>query len=316
MTKELVKSDPIKTILANNFQAIKSVLPKHLTPDRAVRIAYTTIAKSPKLKDCSQLSIINAVIEASMLGLEIGGPLSHAHLIPFNRSANLVIGYQGYMDLAYRSDRISNFQAHPVYEKDVFEYNYGTEARVYHKPCEDDDSGKLIAAYAIAFYKGGGFDFEIVNNRIANVAKNRSAAKSKKDSPWNQKDIEWTMWVKTAIRQLVKRVPLSPAIQRANAIETLVESGKPQLIDHIKPDDIQEIDLSDKINKELMSKIKKGTDIGPKEITPEIIDEVLQGENGDVMTAAMENLGYSNVPASQKDLDNLWAEYKSGLPVE
>jgi len=315
-SKDLTTTDPIKVLLANNIKAVQSVLPKHLEADKILRMAYTAISKMPKLRECSQVSLLNALIEASVLGLEIGGPLGHAHLLPFGNIASLIIGYQGYMDLAYRSNKISNFQVHPVYAKDKFKYEYGTQPFISHEPTEDDDPGTLKFAYAIACYQGGGIDFEIVNKRIAMVAKNRSKAKNKKDSPWNQSDLEWTMWAKTAIRQLVKRVPLSPEIQRANSIETLAESGKPQLLNHIEPGEIIEIDLNDKINKDLMSKISKASDLEPKVITAEMIGEVLDGEHNDIMVAAMENLSYTNIPSDQAGKDKLWKEYKEGLPID
>lgn len=222
----------IAKLLTTNMKAIKSVLPKHLTPERAARIAFTAIVKNQKLATCSPLSLLNAVLEASMLGLEIGGPLGFAHLVPFKGTATLIIDYKGYMDLAHRSDRLNNFSFHPVWEKDYFKYTYGTNPFIEHVPCEEDDPGPLKYAYAIAKFKNGGMDFEVVNKRIAMKAKSRSAAKDKADSPWNTDD-EWAMWCKTAVRRLAKRVPLSPELQRAAILDERAEAGIDQGIDHI-----------------------------------------------------------------------------------
>ena len=253
MTKELTvqQQNTIQQLLVDNIKAIKSVLPKHLTPERMCRIAYTAIARTPRLAECTQHSLLNAILEASMLGLEIGGPLGLAHLIPFGQEAQLIIGYQGFMDLAYRSDRVINFSAHPVYEKDTFDYAYGLNPKLFHVPSREDDVGKLVFAYAVAQFKNGGFDFEVVDKRIAMAAKARSAAKHEKDSPWNTED-EWAMWVKTAIRRLAKRIPQSPELQTAANLDDRAEAGISQDINIIDID-VKEPRIENSLDKKIKS---------------------------------------------------------------
>ena len=78
--KAVTTQDPIFQMLAKYKPAIASVLPRHLTPERMLRIAHTSINKVPKLKSCTPISLLNAVIEISILGLEVGRT---AHIIPF-----------------------------------------------------------------------------------------------------------------------------------------------------------------------------------------------------------------------------------------
>lgn len=264
MTKELTvhQQSTIQGLLAKNIKAIKSVLPRHLTPERMCRIAYMAIARTPKLAECSQHSLLNAILEASMLGLEIGGPLGLAHLIPFKGEAQLIIGYQGFMDMAYRSARITNFSAHPVYEDDTFEYAYGLNPKLYHVPSQNDDPGALMYAYAVAQFKNGGFDFEVVDKRIAMAAKSRSAAKNKQDSPWNTQD-EWTMWVKTAIRRLAKRLPQSPELQAMANLDDRAEAGVSQEINIIDVP-VQELPAESALEKKLREKKPNKPDPKPK----------------------------------------------------
>ncbi|GAG81482.1 unnamed protein product [marine sediment metagenome] len=145
----------IRDLLFKNMKAIKSVAPKHLTPERVLRIAYTAIVRNPKLSMCSQVSLLNSVIESTMLGLEIGGPLGLAHLVPFKGKATLIVGYGGFIQLGYNSGKIKNFSFHPVYQSDEFSYHYGVDPDLKHVPSNDESPGELVYAYAIANFDGG-----------------------------------------------------------------------------------------------------------------------------------------------------------------
>lgn len=249
MTKALTiqEDQQVKALIANNVKAIKSVLPKHLTPERAMRVAYTSLVKNPMLARCTQISLMNSIVEASILGLEVGGPLSHAALIPFkNNKTNayettLVIEYPGLIMLANNTGNVKSITAHAVFEKDDFKYNYGLNPDLHHIPCEDSNPGEIVNAYAIIQYLNGGYDFEVIGQKTASEAKGRSAAKFKKDSPWNKKEDLPAMWKKTAIRRLMNRVPKSAEIR--NKMDT---EDRP--ISHINIDleDIQPVQLPEK----------------------------------------------------------------------
>jgi len=224
-----IKDDPIYQMLAQYKTAVSSVLPKHLTPERMLRIAHTMIHRSPKLKECTPLSLINAVIEISILGLEIGRT---AHIIPFKSEATVIVDYKGFIELAHRSNQIASLPFKPVYENDVFEYEEGTTRHIKHKPAREK-RGRLVAAYAIANFKGGGFDFEVVLPEDIAITKKKAPGAKKPDSPWNKEDEEWTMWCKTAVRRLAKRIPQCPELQKAAYLDELVEAGLKQNLSHI-----------------------------------------------------------------------------------
>jgi len=224
-----INEDPIYQMLAQYKTAITSVLPNHLKPERMLRIAHSMIYRTPKLKDCTPLSLINAVIEISTLGLEVGRT---AHIIPFKAEATVIVDYKGFIELAHRSNQIASFPFKPVYEKDVFEYEEGTTRYIKHKPAREK-RGQLVAAYAIANFKGGGFDFEVVLPEDIEATKKRAPGARSKDSPWNDPDQEWTMWTKTAVRRLAKRIPQCPELQKAAYLEELVEAGLKQNLAHV-----------------------------------------------------------------------------------
>lgn len=259
-----LRDDPIKQLLATNMPVIKNVLPKHLTPERIMRIAYTAISTTPKLRECSHASLLNCILTASMLGLEIGNTMGYAYLIPFKTQATLIIGYKGYQKLAWQSGKIKSFSYHPVYENDTFSYEYGLDPKLKHVP-STENRGKLKYAYAVVQYKEGGFDFEVVTQDDINVAKKRSVAVkcNKKDSPWLQEDLEYTMWCKTAVRKLSKRLPQSPELMQAINIEEQAEVGINAVEKYIKIDTIENDPVTAKLKtEEPKSSIDKTLDNG------------------------------------------------------
>ena len=168
---------------------IARCLPKHLTPDRMARIAMTELRKTPKLQECDPMSFIAAIMQASQLGLE-PGVMGSCYLIPFNNhktgkvECNFIPGYRGFLDLARRSGQIKSLVARAVYENDVFEYEFGLEEKITHKPCMDD-KGSLVAVYAIAHLKDGGYQFEVMSKR--DVEDIRRQSKSSGNGPWRSR---------------------------------------------------------------------------------------------------------------------------------
>ena len=289
MSAELTirEEQTIKTMIATNMKAIQSILPKHITPERFARIAYTSIVSNPMLARCSQLSLINSVIESSVLGLEIGGAMREACLIPFKNNktktyeATLVIEYPGLIKLAKNTGEVKNISVHPVFENDEFRYNYGLSPDLIHTPAHGK-KGELTYAYCIIWYTNGGVDFEVVGTQEAESAKNKSAAKFKSDSPWNQKENWPSMWMKTAIRRIMKRVPKA-AEQRFMQVDGMSGSimehvGQKADIVELSADDFHGINLKSENGpkKNNASQPTNQSEENPKEVSAELSKDVKQ----------------------------------------
>ncbi|RSB59087.1 recombination protein RecT [Atlantibacter subterranea] len=216
---------------------IALALPKHMTADRLARIAMTELRKTPKLMQCDQMSFLGAIMQCAQLGLEPGGALGHAYLLPFERrqkqgnqwvtvatEAQLIIGYRGMIDLARRSGQIVSLSARAVHENDTFSYAYGLEEKLEHVPCEDGNPGSITHVYAVARLKDGGVQFEVMSK--AAVDKVRALSKSSDKGPWVDHYEE--MAKKTAIRRLFKYLPVSIEMQRAVNIDEKAEVDIPQ----------------------------------------------------------------------------------------
>lgn len=218
---------------------VEKSLPKFLAGQgkKMVRslILQATNKSSAKLMDCSPLTLFGACIEAARLGLEIGGALGHAYLIPFKGSAQLIIGYKGFNDLAWRSNRVIGVQVGKHCLRDSFEYELGTESFLRHKPA-DGDRGPVLKYYVvITTTTGKNFDMMTVQEAINFRAR---YALSKGSGPWYeaafegdvfvpQNGFDWMAW-KTIYRRMCKFLPLSPELQSAITIDEDSERGELQ----------------------------------------------------------------------------------------
>lgn len=193
--------------------AVASVLPKHLAPERFLRIAIAATTRTPKLLQCDRQTFFGALLTLSQLGIEPDG--RRAHLIPFeNRKrgfveCQLIIDYKGLAELAMRSGVVSKLHADVVCEEDEFEYDRGELKRhliQFRKP-----RGAAYAAYALCKFKDGSEKVEVMSRDEIEAIRKRSRAGS--SGPWITDPNE--MWKKTVFRRLSKWLPLSPEFRDA-----------------------------------------------------------------------------------------------------
>jgi len=206
--KPVSPEQTIRHYLERMAPEIQRALPKHLDADRLARIAMTTIRQTPKLLDCNVQSLLAAVMQSAQLGLE-PNILGQAYIIPYGKEAQFIIGYRGMIDLARRSGHIESIYAHPVYDQDEFDYEYGLEPKLRHKPAMGD-RGEFIGAYGVAKFKDGGYHFEFMPK--SEIDKRRGRSKAKNSGPWVT-DYE-EMACKTVIRHMFKYLPISIEIMK------------------------------------------------------------------------------------------------------
>jgi recombination protein RecT len=209
-------------------------LPKHVTAERLARVALTEVRKTPALARCDQTSFLGALMTCAQLGLEPGGPLGHAYLIPFeNRKAGrtevqFIVGYRGMIDLARRSGQIVSIEARPVYEGDTFDLEFGLHSNMRHVPDFDNPNrvqpDKLRFVYAVAKLKDGGVQFDVMSRREVEAVRAQSRAGS--SGPWVT-HFE-AMALKTVVRRLFKFLPVSIELATAIDADERAEIGLPQ----------------------------------------------------------------------------------------
>jgi recombination protein RecT len=204
VTKQQSSGIDLRTFISGDAvkQQITKALPSICTPDRFLRVAMTSITKSPKLLQCDRDSFVSALLDCAQLGIEPDG--RRAHLIPYGKTCQLIIDYKGIVELVMRSGKISLIHADKVCENDVFEYNAGKI--VNHKIDFKKPRGKIYAYYAYAEMKDGSTKAEVMTLEDIEKIKNRS--RSSNNGPWKTDPEE--MSKKTVFRRLSKWLPLSP----------------------------------------------------------------------------------------------------------
>lgn len=209
MTTEIAdKKDTIQGLILKMKDQFALALPKHLSPDRFTRVALTIYNKTPKLRDCTPQSLLACLMDCSSLGLEPDG--RKAHLIPYGTTCTLIIDYKGLVELARRSGDIADIHADVVHEKDYFDFQFGNDSRLVHKPVLSG-RGKAIAAYSYVRLKDGSSSFEVMNAEDIEAIRGRS--KASKSGPWVT---DWNeMAKKTVFRRHSKWLPLTPEFQDA-----------------------------------------------------------------------------------------------------
>jgi recombination protein RecT len=213
-------------------QQMALALPSHVTAERLARIALTEVRKNPKLMQCDQVSFMGAIMQCCQLGLEPGGALGHAYLIPFENRAKgitecqFIVGYRGMIDLARRSGQIVSLSARVVHLGDQFRFCYGMDETIEHVP--GGESGPMTHVYAVAKLKDGGQQFEVMTRADVEAIRDsshgyKSAVKYKKDHPWITNFEE--MARKTVTRRLFKWLPVSVELATAVSLDEQADRG-------------------------------------------------------------------------------------------
>ncbi len=201
-------------------EQVAKALPKHLKPDRFIRIALNAMTKTPKLMQCTQESLFNCLLTLSALGLEPDG--RRAHLIPFaNKKANsmectLIVDYKGLAELVLNSGQVSSIHADLICENDDFVYDKGVV--VCHRINFREPRGKAYAVYCIVRNKDGSEKAEVMDCQDIDEIRNNSqgyryAIANNSPHPWVTAWPE--MAKKTVFRRLSKWVRLSPELRDA-----------------------------------------------------------------------------------------------------
>lgn len=215
--------EKLSSELSKRADDYKKLLPAYLTPQRFYSIAYQSVARTPKLQECTISSILNCVMQAADLGLEIGGTRGQAYMVPFKnkhtgkREAQFIPGYKGLVHLAYLTGEVTKITARVVRERDFFEIQYGVDEHIIHKPAKGD-RGEPVGCYSIAWFTNGQVSFDYMEADEIKAIQDRS--KSGDDGPWVTDPLE--MGKKTVIKRHSKVWPTgssAAAMKLSQAIE-------------------------------------------------------------------------------------------------
>lgn len=194
-------------------------MPRGAEATQLVRDALTALRSTKGLAECEPASVLGALMTCAQLGLR-PGVLGHAYVLPFKErgvpKAQLVVGYQGLIELAHRSGQIKSLIARTVYENDTFDVDYGLADSLVHKPVMFGDRGAPIAYYAVAKFASGGHAFIVMTAEQVRQHRDKHS-KTKAFGPWV--DHFEQMAHKTCVRALAKYMPKSTELAVAVAAD-------------------------------------------------------------------------------------------------
>lgn len=205
--------------------AIEAQLAGAINSAAFVRAAISTISQTPALQLADPKTVLGGIMLAAQLHLEIGPALGHFYLTPRKEKGNQIclpiIGYKGYIELAYRSGRIEKIETFLIREGDKFDHGANSERGRFFDwaPADYDEDRDWTGVVAMAKIRGAGTVW-------AYLPKDKVLARRPsywEQTPWKSNPEE--MARKTGIRALAPYLPMSTDLGRAlEADEQKVES--------------------------------------------------------------------------------------------
>lgn len=195
------------------------------------------VASDSKLSGCNPHSIIDACITVAQLGLDLSPVLSHAYLVPFKGSIQLIVSARGYTALLARTGW--KLKTYIVNEGDDFEYHIdGFEETV--KFVKDLDGGEGAFKYAVALAQSpdGTLYVEVMN--ASQIDKHRLVSSNQNGKPSGV----WAQWfeemaIKTVAKKLVKKLPIGEEMAYAvNVDDKTIETVEATPIQKEQPIDL------------------------------------------------------------------------------
>ena len=224
---------------------MRASVPRHMSPERMLRVLVLAVQKNPKLAECTKMSLLGCMMTCATLGWEPNSIQGHAYLIPFKRKVKqgdrwtevmectLIGGYRGLLDLARRTGQLKTVHCDVVYTGDQFSYQYGTDSHMRHVP-GPHRSGEWTHAYAYVRLEGGVEQFEVMTREDVLKIRNRAQGYSQpmrfvKDG--EVPDIPWITWEdemakKMPLRRLSKWLPISVEFAHAAALDEMADAGR------------------------------------------------------------------------------------------
>lgn len=256
---EKVAQTKMLELLGKHKRNIEAVLGKVLDPKRFAWLVVNNIRQTPALLQCSPASVLNSVMLATQMGVEIRR--DSAYLIPFGKQCTLLLDYKAKLTLARRSNKVTGIQALTIREND--EFDSWTDEKGFHlrhrqtrgkEILSPEQRGEITGVYAYAQLAGGGMqwrapmsidEIERIRKRsragvaFMSFAEIQAAAKWTSDATklewqtWDYSDKRRQPWVtdyeqmalKTVLHSLCKNLPLDPLGQLSQQVDDGADIG-------------------------------------------------------------------------------------------
>lgn len=177
---------------------------------REVAFASQALAMNPKLKDCSQSSILQSIYNVATTGLSLNPILKYAALTPRyikgEVKCTLSPQYQGLVKLITDTGSVKSVYAYPVYVGDLFEVSLGTEISIKHEPAFKSKEWDKV--YAVAILADGSKSFEVMTKEdVYKVRETSDTWKAFESGKIDASQVIWLTWeIEMARKTVIKRL--------------------------------------------------------------------------------------------------------------
>lgn len=211
-------------------------LPSHIKPEKFQRVVLTVVQSNPDLMAADRQSLFDSCIKCASDGLIPDG--REAALTVFNtkvkvngqdkwiKKVQYIPMFTGIQKRVRNSGLIDSIKAHVIYENDRFVWKQGFDERIEHEPLFPGDRGKPVGAFALAEFKDGSKQFEVMDVNAINKIKD--ASKSGKFGPW----VDWwdEMARKSVFKRLAKWLPLDADVDDLIDYDNSVERPETETV--------------------------------------------------------------------------------------
>lgn len=240
---------------------MEQLLTGTLTPDRLLRTLINAALKSPGLTKVHPMSMLGVAMTLAYLELEPNTPLQQVHVIPFDvtkgkkgsrereyirTDANIIIGYQGYIQLIDRGKAVKDLDCELIWPGDTWEEERGTNKHFRHIPKHQPhaEGEEPDFAYMHARLLTGGEHIELMTRAEIHVIRNRSQgyqhairlSEEAQRKGWSRPPAGYTeapwikyplaMFRKTPLRSGQKYLPKSAQLAVAITLDEANEGGR------------------------------------------------------------------------------------------
>jgi len=215
-----VIEDNIFSVLEKSNDLAKNHLSISMDAERnyAIQQLYKSDT-SIKTAQNNPVSVQNAILNLSSIGISLNPALKHAYLVPRDGGICLDISYMGLMHLAQEIGSIEWGQAKIVYANDTYE-NQGLNKEPLHKYNSFGDRGQKVGVYCTVKLPSGDFLTEEMSGDQIHEVRKSSKSQGSSYSPWNTFENE--MWRKSVVKRASKYWPKTSANSTGNRLDTAI----------------------------------------------------------------------------------------------
>jgi recombination protein RecT len=195
-------ADVVRNQLATMAGEFKNALPSHIKPEKFQRVVMTVVQQNSDLMTADRKTLLASCLKCAADGLVPDG--REAALVLFGNKVQYMPMMAGLQKRVRNSGDILGIEAHVIYANDKFVWRQGIESTLIHEPLFPGERGQAIGAYAVAKFKDGGTQFEVMDR--AAIEKVRAVSRAGKSGPW----VQWwdEMARKTVFRRMSKWLPM------------------------------------------------------------------------------------------------------------